>query len=130
MIEELSLRGFKPWQDSGPLRLGRLTGLFGTNGSGNTSVLQLVLLKQAADSPDRELALDLGDGRGLVELGTFLDLRRCAQAPRRRCGSAVPGSGAPRRCRELADPHRTHEEPTGSTGASASRGLKPRMSTV
>jgi predicted ATPase len=75
MIDQLSLRGFKSWQDSGALRLGRLTGLFGANSSGKTSLMQLLLLlKQTADSPDRKLVLDLGDERSLVELGTFQDL--------------------------------------------------------
>lgn len=75
MIDKLSLRWFKSWQDSGALRLGPLTGLFGTNSSGKTSLLQLLLLlKQTADSADRKLVLDLGDERSAVELGTFQDL--------------------------------------------------------
>lgn len=75
MIDKLSLRWFKSWQDSGALRLGPLTGLFGTNSSGKTSLLQLLLLlKQTADSTDRKLILDLGDKRSAVELGTFQDL--------------------------------------------------------
>ncbi len=57
------------------MRLAPLTALFGTNSSVKTSLLQLLLmLKQTADSPDRNQALDLGDERSLVELGTFRDL--------------------------------------------------------
>lgn len=75
MITELVLRNFKSWEDTGEVRLAPLTGLFGTNSSGKTSLLQMLLmLKQTADSPDRQLALHLGDERSLVELGTFHDL--------------------------------------------------------
>lgn len=75
MINSLRLKNFKSWQDSGDLRFAPLTGLFGTNSSGKTSLLQLLLLlKQTADSPDRKLVLNLGDERSPVELGTFQDL--------------------------------------------------------
>ena len=51
---------------------GRITGVFGTNSSGKTSLLQfLLLLKQTKNATDRALALDLnGD---LVKLGTVRD---------------------------------------------------------
>lgn len=51
----------------------RITGIFGTNSSGKTSLLQfLLLLKQTKDATDRALALDLnGD---LVKLGTARDV--------------------------------------------------------
>jgi hypothetical protein len=49
--------------------------LFGTNSSGKTSILQLLLLlKQTVDSADRNIALDLGDNRPLVSLGTLADV--------------------------------------------------------
>lgn len=49
-----------------------ITGVFGTNSSGKTSLLQfLLLLKQTKDATDRAIALELnGD---LVELGTIRD---------------------------------------------------------
>lgn len=77
MLTELVLHNFKSWASTGeqPVRLAPLTGLFGANSSGKTSLLQwLLMLKQTADSPDRNLVLHLGDERGLVELGTFQDL--------------------------------------------------------
>lgn len=75
MITKLAARNFKSWADTGHIRLGPITGLFGTNSSGKTSLLQLLLLlKQTADSPDRTQVLNLGDERNLVELGTFQEL--------------------------------------------------------
>src|SRR5262249_51184559 len=49
---------------------------FGSNSSGKTSILQLLLmLKQTVESPDRAQVLNLGgDERSLVTLGTFLDV--------------------------------------------------------
>jgi len=50
MITRLRAENFKSWKDTGDLRLGRLTGLFGTNSSGKTSILQILpLLKQPAE---------------------------------------------------------------------------------
>ncbi len=75
MIKSLRIAGFKSWADTGDLPLGKITGLFGTNSSGKTSLLQLLLvLKQTAESPDRSLVLDLGNDRTLVDLGTFRDI--------------------------------------------------------
>ena len=54
MITRLRAENFKSWKDTGDLRLGRLTGLFGTNSSGKTSILQILpLLKQTAEFPTR-----------------------------------------------------------------------------
>jgi predicted ATPase len=75
MLTKLRLKNFKAWEDSGQLRLAPLTVLFGTNSAGKTSIPQLLLLlKQTAESPDRQRALNLGDNRTLVDLGTFDDL--------------------------------------------------------
>jgi predicted ATPase len=72
MLTHLQVRNFKSWEDTGPMRLAPLTALFGANSSGKTSLLQaLLMLKQTVDSPDRSQALNLGDERSLVELGTF-----------------------------------------------------------
>ena len=38
MIESLELDNFKSWRHVGPMRLAPLTGLFGTNSSGKTSL--------------------------------------------------------------------------------------------
>jgi hypothetical protein len=48
--------------------------LFGTNSAGKTSIPQLLLLlKQTAESSDRQRALQLGDSRTLIDLGTYDD---------------------------------------------------------
>lgn len=75
MITHLDIHNFKSWRSSGPMRLAPMTALFGSNSSGKTSLLQLLLLlKQTTDSPDRTQVLHLGDERSLVELGTFADV--------------------------------------------------------
>jgi predicted ATPase len=75
MITSLEVRGFKSWRDSGELPLGKLTGFFGTNSSGKTSLLQLLLmLKQTSESADRSQVLHLGDDRTLVGLGVLRDI--------------------------------------------------------
>jgi hypothetical protein len=74
MITRLRAENFKSWQDTGDLRLGRLTGLFGTNSSGKTGILQILpLLKQTVDFPDPDRVLYLGKEDSPVYLGTFLD---------------------------------------------------------
>jgi len=57
------------------MRLAPITGLFGTNSSGKSSLIQFFLmLKQTVESPDRSQVLNLGDERSLVSLGTFRDM--------------------------------------------------------
>lgn len=75
MITQLCARNFKSWKNTKPLRIAPLTGFFGTNSSGKTSLIQLLLLlKQTAESPDRNRVLNAGDDRSIVDLGTFYDL--------------------------------------------------------
>src|ERR1700733_11510047 len=75
MITRLRAQNFKSWKDTGDLYIAPLTGLFGTNSSGKTSILQaLLVLKQSAESPDQRRVLNLGDDRSLVSLGTFADV--------------------------------------------------------
>lgn len=71
MLTELHFTNFKSWPKA-KLECGMITGLFGTNSSGKTSLLQfLLLLKQTKDATDRAIALELnGD---LVKLGTVKD---------------------------------------------------------
>ncbi len=74
MLTRLRFKNFKAWKDSGEIRLAPLTVFFGTNSAGKTSIPQLLLvLKQTAESPDRQRALHLGDARTLVDLGTYDD---------------------------------------------------------
>ena len=75
MITELRAQNFKSWQDTGPLQFAPLTGFFGANSSGKTSILQvLLMLMQTVESPDRNRVLHFGDDRSLVDFGTFYDL--------------------------------------------------------
>ena len=73
MITELTARNFKSWQDTGKLQFAPLTGLFGANSSGKTSILQvLLMLKQTVERPsDWNEPLYFGDERSLVNLGNF-----------------------------------------------------------
>ncbi|ASF45401.1 DUF3696 domain-containing protein [Methylovulum psychrotolerans] len=74
MLTELYVTNFKAWKEL-DIRLGRVTGLFGTNSSGKTSILQfLLLLKQTKNATDSGIVLDLGSQGQLVNLGTFKDL--------------------------------------------------------
>lgn len=75
MITDIQIQGFKSWKDTGSIKAGPLTGLFGTNSSGKTSIIQmLLLLKQTVESSDRARILHTGDKNTYVDLGTFYDL--------------------------------------------------------
>ena len=75
MIKELQVKNFKSWQDTKRLNIAPLTGFFGTNSSGKTSILQLLLMmKQTVESTDRRRVLYTGDSNSIVDLGTFHDL--------------------------------------------------------
>jgi predicted ATPase len=74
MLKKLRIQNFKGWEDTGELRMAPLTVFFGTNSSGKSSILQfLMMLKQTARSPDRNLVLNYGDKNAAVELGSFRD---------------------------------------------------------
>ena len=74
MIERLSVRNFKAWRDL-DIELPKVTGLFGTNSSGKSSILQfLLMLKQTKNATDRGLVLDFGSPDELVNLGSYLDI--------------------------------------------------------
>ena len=69
MITHIRMKNFKSWKDSGEVKLAPLTGFFGTNSSGKSSLLQmLLLLKQTIG---REEVLFFGDENSLVNLGNF-----------------------------------------------------------
>lgn len=76
MFTQMRMVNFKSWQDTGEVRLAPLTGLFGTNSSGKSSLLQmLLLLKQTAESNDRNLVLKTGSlQEGYVDLGTLQEI--------------------------------------------------------
>ena len=72
MITHIRAKNFKSWADSGEVVLAPLTGFFGTNSSGKSSLLQLLLLlKQSIGSDD---VLFFGDEHSLVNLGSFGDV--------------------------------------------------------
>ena len=74
MLTTLRFNNFKAWEASGEIRLAPLTVLFGANSAGKTSIPQLLLLlKQTAESPDRQRALQFGDSRTLIDAGSFDD---------------------------------------------------------
>ena len=75
MFTEMRVRNFKSWQESGPIKMAPVTGFFGPNSSGKTSLLQaLLLLKQTVESVDRRQVLDLGDERRMVGLGLMTEV--------------------------------------------------------
>lgn len=75
MLTQLSVDNFKSWKTIDKMRLAPITGLFGTNSSGKTSILQLLLmLKQTIESSDRAQVLEFGDEKTLTNLGSFRDV--------------------------------------------------------
>ena len=72
MLTELRLKNFKSWTDTGDVALRPITGFFGTNSSGKSSLLHaLLLLKQTADAADRGPVFHFGDQSTPVNLGDF-----------------------------------------------------------
>jgi predicted ATPase len=91
VFTEIRATNFKSWARLAPgvpaddaaqinspgLPLGKVTGIFGANSSGKTSILQvLLLLKQSMESANRQSPLDLGDSRSPVRIDTFTDILR------------------------------------------------------
>lgn len=73
MINYLYVENFKAWK-SLDIELGKVTGIFGTNSSGKSSLLQfLLLLKQTKNATDRGLVLDFGGPDQFVNLGSYQD---------------------------------------------------------
>ena len=82
MITELSFGKFKSWERINKMRFAPITGLFGTNSSGKTSVLQLLLMiKQTVESTDRLQVLDFGNEKSPANLGSFRDVMFSHQSP-------------------------------------------------
>lgn len=72
MLGRLAFKRFKSWPEA-DIKFGRITGLFGTNSSGKTSLIQfLLLLKQTKDATDRGTSLDLNGP--YVRLGVYGDM--------------------------------------------------------
>ncbi|ENM3765728.1 DUF3696 domain-containing protein [Vibrio cholerae] len=74
MLKKLELNNFKAWEKLA-INFGMVTGLFGTNSSGKSSLIHfLLMLKQSKDNSDRAIAADFGGHDKLVELGTYHDV--------------------------------------------------------
>ncbi len=74
MINWLNLQNFKAWQAL-DIEFGQVTGLFGTNSSGKSSLIQfLLMLKQTKNTTDRNIVLDLGNPDKFIDLGTYKDV--------------------------------------------------------
>jgi predicted ATPase len=74
MLKNISFKNFKAWENLN-LQLGKLTGIFGTNSSGKSSLIQMFLmLKQTKNNADRSIALDFGSQEKLTDLGTYHDV--------------------------------------------------------
>src|SRR5262245_58337072 len=72
MLQELKLRNFKTWEVA-DVEFGKITGLFGPNSSGKTTLIQfLLLLKQTKQATDRATSLDLNGA--LTSLGVYRDM--------------------------------------------------------
>ncbi|MCY3766269.1 MAG: AAA family ATPase, partial [Gemmatimonadetes bacterium] len=72
MLTRLRLENFKSWKDTGNITFKPITGFFGTNSSGKTSLFQaLLLMKQTVDSSDPGIVLNFGDEKTPVDLGDF-----------------------------------------------------------
>ena len=74
MLSSLKVENFKAWRKL-DIEFGMVTGLFGKNSSGKSSILQLLLmLKQTKNATDRRLVLDFGGPNALVNLGNYRDV--------------------------------------------------------
>ena len=72
MLTRLRLENFKSWQDTGDIDLKPITGFFGPNSSGKTSLFQaLLLMKQTDETPYRGIMFHFGDETTPVNLGDF-----------------------------------------------------------
>ena len=72
MLTLVRLENFKSWRDTGEVVFAPISGFFGANSSGKSSLLHsLLLMKQTAESSDRGAVFYFGGNRSLVELGDF-----------------------------------------------------------
>lgn len=74
MIKNIKIENFKSWENL-ELNFSPISGMFGPNSSGKSSLLQfLLMLKQTKETIDRSLALDFGGSKSYANLGNFLDV--------------------------------------------------------
>ena len=72
MLTHIRMKNFKSWKDSGEVKLAPLTGFFGENSSGKSSLLQMLLLLQQTIGSEKSLFF--GDENSLVNLGSFKEV--------------------------------------------------------
>ena len=76
MFTSMRLQEFKSWSDTGEIRLAPVTGFFGANSSGKSSLLHsFVLMKQTAQSSDLADALNLGDNSSIIDFGNLAQIK-------------------------------------------------------
>ncbi|MEX6501701.1 AAA family ATPase [Pseudomonas zhanjiangensis] len=74
MLRRLYVDNFKSWENL-DINFSPITGIFGPNSSGKSTILQfLLLLKQTKNATDRGLVLDFGSTDDYVNLGGFQDV--------------------------------------------------------
>ena len=74
MLTRLKLENFKAWHEA-DVTFGKVTGFFGANSAGKSSILDLLLLlKQTRNATDRGIVLEFGGPADMVNLGTFTDV--------------------------------------------------------
>lgn len=72
MLTRLRLANFKSWADTGNVELRPITGFFGPNSSGKSSLLQaLLLLKQTSDASKKTPVFLFGDSDTPADLNSF-----------------------------------------------------------
>ena len=75
MLKSLEFENFKSWGGRHRLEFGRITGLFGANSSGKSSIIHLLLLlKQTAEARDSNLVFNFGVDSSYIALGSYLDI--------------------------------------------------------
>ncbi len=75
MLNELRIKNFKGWKDTGNIKMAPITLFFGTNSSGKSSIGQfLMLLKQTVDVADRKAVVYSGSKNSAVQLGSFVEM--------------------------------------------------------
>lgn len=72
MLTRMRLENFKSWKDTRDIEFKPITGFFGSNSSGKTSLFQaLLLMKQTVESSYYGIVFHFGDEKALVNLGDF-----------------------------------------------------------
>ncbi|MDR3568597.1 MAG: DUF3696 domain-containing protein [Syntrophobacteraceae bacterium] len=75
MLQQLRIKNFKIWEDTGNIRMAPITLFFGANSSGKSSIGQfLMMLKQTVESPDRKAVFYPGGKNSAVQLGSYQEM--------------------------------------------------------